>query len=128
MSNCIWFSSAYSVHQHTTTFHSFCLFNVCSSTRRACLTPWRSSATPGWSTTLCWWWDSENVSVFILFASRLHLPRSYSCINVSVLSGKNIPFWAIKNSWGEDYGEQVRQAHLLTVFVCGLEKGCVKIF
>lgn len=31
-----------------------------------CPTLWRSSATPGWSTTLCWWWDTENVSVFVL--------------------------------------------------------------
>lgn len=35
--------------------HFNCLLNICSSTGRVCLTLWRSSATPGWSTTLCCW-------------------------------------------------------------------------
>lgn len=52
----------------------FCLL-YCSSTERVCLTLWRFSATPGWLTMPCWWWDMENVRVFHL----LYLPILRSC-------------------------------------------------
>lgn len=58
---------------------------LCSSTRKAFLTPGRSSAIPGWLTTLFCLWDTENVSIdclcgFLFFAVCSHIPDKYVCL------------------------------------------------
>lgn len=49
---------------------SFFFYLLCSFTRKVCPTLLRSSATPGWLTMQCFWWDMEIVSDF-LFTSLI---------------------------------------------------------